>query len=332
MTWSGSSSTRWCCAPTCRGTRVPRAAGPGAGGHLAAYEHQDVPFERLVEELNPDRSLARHPLFQVMLALQNDAAARWPAGPASASVEPLATASGQVRPAVILRQRGADGGRRGRGRWSIAADLFDEATVAALAARLVRVLAAAVAAPRVRLGRLAGAGRGASGRSPAGVERHRAAAVPRGTLAELFAAQAARTPDAVAVVCGDERLTYRELDARANRLARHLRGARGRARGGGGAVPGALAGPDRRAPRHPQGRRRVPAARPGLPAGAAGVHAGRRRRGGAGRPGRRWPTGCRRSARVPVLEPGRRSAGGRGGSPRRRRRAGACAPANSWRT
>ena len=103
-------------------------------------------------------------------------------------------------------------------------DLFDRASVEALAGRLVRLLEAAVAD--------AGSGdrqprhsrRRRARHDPAGVERHRRGATAAATLPELFAAQVARTPDAVAVVFEEQSLSYGELDARANQLAHHLRG------------------------------------------------------------------------------------------------------------
>ena len=109
------------------------------------------------------------------------------------------------------------------------------------------------------------------------------------TLPELFAAQARRTPDATAVIFEDRTLRYAELEAHANQLAHHLR-----ALGVGpetvvGLLRGALARDGDRAARHPQGRRRLPAARSVLPAGAAGLHAARcrrRRAGHASRPAR----------------------------------------------
>ena len=123
---------------------------------LGALEHQDVPFERLVEILAPDRSLARHPLFQVALALQNTGtvAAR-AAGLPGITATPVA--AGPPRPRfdldiAVWEATGADGRPGGlRGTVIAAADLFDEETVQAIAVRLGRVLAAVAAGPQARL-------------------------------------------------------------------------------------------------------------------------------------------------------------------------------------
>ena len=193
-------------------------------GNLAAYAHQELPFERLVEVLNPARSLARHPLFQVMLAFQNNAEARPELCGLDVSAEPVATQSAQFDLSVSLgERRGADGSPAGlAGVIEYATDLFDRSTVEGLAGRLVRLLEGVVADP----------GRSISALDILSAEERRvllhewndtARALPPATLPELFAAQAARTPDAVAVVGADESLSYGELEARANRLARHLR-------------------------------------------------------------------------------------------------------------
>jgi len=192
--------------------------------NLEAYSHQELPFERLVEALNPARSLAHHPLFQVMLALQNNAAARLELEGLSARLEPVVGASAKFDLSVSLaEQRPAEGGAGGlSGVMEYASDLFDRASVEALAGRLVRLLEAAVAAPDVSIGRLdilSAAERRTLLREWNATERALAAA----TLPQLFAAQAAATPDAVAVVFADEQLSYGELEARANQLAHHLR-------------------------------------------------------------------------------------------------------------
>jgi non-ribosomal peptide synthetase component F len=190
---------------------------------LAAYAHQDVPFERLVEILNPARSMTRHPLFQVMLAFQNVA-------DPDLDLPGLTVRGEQVEGAVakfdlsvsmgeLHDENGAPAGLQGQ--LDYRTDLFAENTARKLADRVVHVLEAVTADPDARIRSVSAVG---------AEERHRiltdwnatARDVPHGTLPELFQAQVARTPDAVAVVSGTARLTYAELNARANRLARHL--------------------------------------------------------------------------------------------------------------
>ena len=164
--------------------------------NLAAYSHQDLPFERLVEVLNPARSLSRHPLFQVMLAFQNTAPVSFAELPGlTVSFEPLATTSAKFDLSLALgEQRGADGSPAGiDGVLEYATDLFDRGTVETMIGRLVRLLEAAVADPDRAIGSL-------DILSPD--ERRTilhgwndtAHAIPSATLPELFAAQVARTP------------------------------------------------------------------------------------------------------------------------------------------
>ncbi|MFJ1791042.1 amino acid adenylation domain-containing protein [Kitasatospora griseola] len=200
---------------------------------LDALAHQDIPFEYLVDLLKPSRSLAHHPLCQTMLAWQNtpDADATLP----GLAVQALTATTDSTRMdltfALTERRPAADGSPAGvDGTVEFNADIFDRATVEALAERLSLVLRAALAdpdAPVDDLEVLTDAERRALPRW-----NDTARPVPQGTLAELFEAQAARTPDAPAVVSADPEqpgeLTYRELDAEADRLARLLvaRGAR----------------------------------------------------------------------------------------------------------
>ena len=193
-------------------------------GNLAAYGHQDLPFERLVEVLNPSRSLARHPLFQVVLTLQNNAAVSIDLAELSASVEAVATSSAKFDLTLSLgEERAADGSAAGiHGMLEYATDLFDRESVEALGGRLIRLLEASVAQPDCAIGRLDILD--AAERQTLLCDwNDTARAIPVATLPELFSAQAARSPEAVAVVFGEQRLSYAALDARANQLAHHLR-------------------------------------------------------------------------------------------------------------
>ena len=126
------------------------------GRNLAAYGHQDVPFERLVEELNPSRSLSHHPLFQVMLALQNNAAVEVELAGLSSRVEEVCVERSKFDLSVsVAEERGADGTPAGiSGVIEYASDLFDRGSVEALGSRFVRLLEGAVSAPDVAIGRL----------------------------------------------------------------------------------------------------------------------------------------------------------------------------------
>ena len=125
-------------------------------GNLAAYGNEDLPFERLVEVVNPERSLSRHPLFQVVLVLQNDAPLSFNLPGLSATPEPIAAAGVKFDLTVSLgEQRATDGMPVGiDGAIEFSGDLFDRATVEALAGRLVRLLQAAVAKPELPIGSL----------------------------------------------------------------------------------------------------------------------------------------------------------------------------------
>ena len=191
--------------------------------NLAAYGNQDLPFERLVETLNPARSLARHPLFQVMLAFQNDLEVSIELPGLTTRSEPVDTASAKFDLLLNLSERREpDGSPAGiNGVLEYATDLFDRTSVEVMAGRLVRLLETAVAAPDTPIGRI-------DILSPA--ERrtileewnNTGHPIPPTTLLESFATQVNRTPDVVAVVFGQDRYTYRQLDARANQLAHHL--------------------------------------------------------------------------------------------------------------
>ncbi|MEE4540411.1 amino acid adenylation domain-containing protein [Streptomyces sp. V4-01] len=191
---------------------------------LSAYAHQDLPFERLVELLNPARSQSHHPLFQTMLVLQNHS----PAAPVdlpglSAAALPVDHAASKFDLSFTFTEsRGADGAPDGmRAVVDYATDLFDEDTVRGLARRLLVLLDDVTADPGRPL-RAYGAITPAEQRRLTALGTGPAQDAPAVTLPELFARWVRRTPDAPAVRDARTTLTYRELDARADDLARRL--------------------------------------------------------------------------------------------------------------
>ncbi|WP_262844593.1 non-ribosomal peptide synthase/polyketide synthase, partial [Sphaerisporangium corydalis] len=187
---------------------------------LAAFEHQDLPFERLVEALNPVRSATHHPLFQTMLVLNNDGAFDLPMPGVTATPEPAGTLTAKFDLLFTFEERRAeDGSPAGMaGAIEYSTDLFDAETVERVGVRLLRLLAAMAADPDRRIG---AAELLSAGERAALLPGWDDAAGPE-TLAEMVQARVAATPDAVAVISGEISLTYAELNARANRLARRL--------------------------------------------------------------------------------------------------------------
>ncbi|MFL5386881.1 MAG: amino acid adenylation domain-containing protein, partial [Longimicrobiaceae bacterium] len=186
---------------------------------LGAYEHQDLPFERLVAELHPERSMSHAPVFQVMFILQNAPTGGGPVEMEGVAVDGLVR--GRKTSAYDLSLSLYDRDDAWYGTAEYALDLFEAATIERMMEHLDALLDAALDAPDVPLSAL-----------PPLSDEDRAAArdlsrgpdgAAGGTVLDWIAARTSEAPDAVAVVAGDEALTYGELDARASKLAAFLR-------------------------------------------------------------------------------------------------------------
>ncbi|MEU0544990.1 non-ribosomal peptide synthase/polyketide synthase, partial [Nocardia sp. NPDC005978] len=194
------------------------------GKALTAYENQDAPFERLVERINPIRSTAHAPLFQVSLELQSgglpalvlpDLVAEFvPVSTASAKhdlhvdlIETLATAE---TPATLL------------GRIEYATDLFDHDTVTGIADRFLRVLTAVSADPAQLVADIALLDDAERDELVTGWNADAALAEPESTVTQAFRVRVEAAPSAVAVACGEVELTYADTDERVAALAREL--------------------------------------------------------------------------------------------------------------
>ncbi|WIG97602.1 non-ribosomal peptide synthetase [Myxococcus sp. SDU36] len=184
---------------------------------LDAYADQDVPFEKLVEVVAPERSLSRQPLVQVMFALQN--APFSPPALDGLDVQLLDLDSVTAKFDLTLSmQESADGLA---GLLEFSADLFDRERIERMAEHLVVMLREAVQAPERRVPEFALLG-ASEASLVAKWEQGPSAPPTPGSVVELFQAQVARAPEAIALEHRDVRLSYGELDRRATRLARHL--------------------------------------------------------------------------------------------------------------
>jgi len=184
---------------------------------LDADARQDLPFEQLVEALQPERNLSYAPLFQVMFVWQN--APELPKLQGLNANELLLERANALFDITLSMEQHPEGLR---GYWEYNTDLFDAATIERMMGHFQTLLGAIAANPEGRVGEL---------RLLTAAERHQLLVEWNDTFAEypqdkcihqLFEEQVERTPDAVAVVFEEERLTYRELNAKANQLAHYL--------------------------------------------------------------------------------------------------------------
>src|SRR6185503_6945056 len=184
---------------------------------LGAYAHQDLPFEKLVEVLQPERELSHNPLFQVAFVLQN--APQGAVAVGGLEMSAVETARAVARFDLEFHLWEAEQGLNGLLIYST--ELFEAGTIERMLGHFQNVLESMVADPLQRVGECE--------MMPAAEKQQllvewneRAQYTPTETLDQLFSAQVARTPDNVAVIFEEEQLTYAELDERANALAAEL--------------------------------------------------------------------------------------------------------------
>jgi non-ribosomal peptide synthetase component F len=185
---------------------------------LLAFSQSDLPFERLVEELQPTRDRSYSPLFQVMFALQNLPARKLQLAGAEMEMIPAAQRASPFDLTLYVWE----GDTQLQGAFEYNTDLFDESTIARMFRHYEVLLTNAIADPGQRISALQLLTGPEFIQATAVSNAKDAARSPHATLAEAIAKQAQRTPDAVAICCDGKSLTYQELDERSNRLARHL--------------------------------------------------------------------------------------------------------------
>jgi len=183
---------------------------------IGAYAHQDLPFEKLVETLAPDREPNRSPLVQVVLTLEPPL----PPLPTAWSLEDGHVANGTSKFDLTLEIEDRSEGLICH--WEYSTDLFEASTIERAASHWQTILEGIVIDPSRHLSELPLLTQAERRRALAEMSSVESSYSADRCLHELFDDQARHTPDAVAVSCGAEQMTYRELNLAANRLARHL--------------------------------------------------------------------------------------------------------------
>ena len=188
---------------------------------LAAYDHQDVPFERIVEELNPVRSLSRHPLFQTLLVFQNADEGMLALPGLEVAQQPVGSRTAKFDLEFEFWERPGGSGIGGRLEYS--RDLYDQTTAAVLVARFAQVLGLLLDEPDLPVGTCDVLSVEESDRFLIELN-DTARPTPGGSVVDRFRDQVRKTPDAIAVSQGSSGLTYAELDQWSDRLAARLTG------------------------------------------------------------------------------------------------------------
>ncbi len=186
---------------------------------LGAYAHQDVPFERVVEEIKPERDLSRSPIFQVMFAWENAPAEELELRGVRISYEGVRAETAKYDLGMSMWERTSGGVIDGV--IDYVTDMYDEERIKRMGEHFITLLENIVANPQERLSVLTSLPRAERQQLLKWNDTQSAYPHDR-TIYELFEAQAERTPDAVAITCNGEELSYRELDRRANQLAHYL--------------------------------------------------------------------------------------------------------------
>jgi amino acid adenylation domain-containing protein len=185
---------------------------------LGAYAHQDVPFEQLVEELQPERSLSYQPLCQVLFALQN--APQETRAIEGLSFEPVEFESRSCRCDLTVSMSEVQGRLQGLVEYST--DLFEAATISRMMVHFTNLLESIAANPEQRVGELRMLSAAEAAQVVVEWNETTREYAREACIHELFAAQVRRTPEAIAVVAEGEQVSYGELDQRANQVANHL--------------------------------------------------------------------------------------------------------------
>ncbi|MGH9764067.1 MAG: condensation domain-containing protein, partial [Blastocatellia bacterium] len=185
-----------------------------------AYAHQDLPFERLVEEMHPDRSVSYNPLIQVLFALQNSPAGRFELPGLTIRSDKIDFNSTRFDLELHLYDLAEEGLS---GFISYSTDLFERTTVARLAAHFSTLLEGIAANPDCSIADLEFVSKGELQQLLVEWNDTTTYYPFDSSIGVLFEIQAERTPDAVAVVMAADQLTYSDLNARANQLANHLK-------------------------------------------------------------------------------------------------------------